>query len=71
MAKSKLSVLRVCCDETHNQKHSGKERVYVAYRSESQFITECSTGQELKKDKNLEAGTDGEGMKECYLLACF
>ena len=43
----------------------------MAYRSESQFITECSTGQELKKGKNLEAGTDGEGMKECCLLACF
>jgi hypothetical protein len=28
------------------------------------------TGQELKKGRNLEAGTDAEAIVECCLLAC-
>ena len=54
----------------------GKERVHFAYISIVTSIREGSQGQELKKDRNTEAGVDAEAMKEYYLLhmacsACF
>jgi len=41
-----------------------EERVYLAYTSASLFIIGES------QDWNLEAGSDAEAAKECYILAC-
>jgi hypothetical protein len=43
----------------------------MVYTSKMVLITEGSPGQELKQDRNLEAGADAEANKGCFLLACF
>lgn len=49
----------------HDQKKPGEERDYFDYISIWQIIIKSSSG------RNLEAETDIEATKDCYLLACF
>jgi hypothetical protein len=47
------------------------ERVGLAYTSRSVTVHHGKkSGQELKQDRNLEAGADAEAMEGCCLLAC-
>lgn len=57
-----------CCNKAHDQKHLGKERIYLACTSTSQSITKDS--QERRSSKGLDIETEAESMGGCCLLAC-
>jgi hypothetical protein len=49
----------------------GKERVYITLQLSGQNSSLKEPRQELKQDRNLEAGTEAATMEECCLPDCF
>jgi hypothetical protein len=49
----------------------GEERVYSIYIFHIAVHQHRKSGQKLTQGRSMEAGADGEAMKESYLLACF
>jgi hypothetical protein len=50
---------------THNKSNTGRKGLIRLA-----FPHHCSSGQGLKQERDPEAGTDSEAMKEYCLLAC-
>lgn len=54
----------------HGHKQAGEEEINFIYPSRLTAHHWGKTGQELKRDRSLEAGADGKAMSGCCLLAC-
>ncbi|ERE75254.1 hypothetical protein H671_4g12780 [Cricetulus griseus] len=67
----KLSV-SIAMRKHHDQKQLGKKRIYLTFPYHSSSLKEVRTGtqarQELKQDRNLEAGADAEAVERVYFL---
>lgn len=63
-----VCLLSVCCDKDHGRKQLGGERVYSAYTSRSQYITEGSQGRNSNHGKMMLAAFLANSCLNSFLM---